>query len=514
VVSPKRVTRSLAVTLAILLAADAAAGAAPWVEVKTPSFTVVSDAGEKEARRIALHFEQMRALLKELWPWARFDPSRPITILAARDEDSFRQLLPAYWEQKGRARPDGLFTRRPDRNWVALRTDMTHAVAFGAWRNPFLPVVHEYVHLVLHLNFPALPVWLDEGLADLWGNTIIEDDRIQFGHFIPEHINTLHGGARLPVSKLLAVGRSAPEYNEQSRATIFYAESWALVHYLTFGERTDRGQQPAAERPLNRLVARLKEGEAPAEAEREVLGDPAALDRELDTYLKGLRLQYERRPMTVRVDTSAWTSRPLPVAESFGLRAAFHAAMGRATEARAMAAEALKLDAGCALAQETLAVTAFRQHQWAEALRALGSAVELPGASDYVHYLYGRLRWDEAQDQATLEAVERSFARAVEINASYAEAYDALARVMAARGASPEKTFPLAARAAQLEPMVVEYKITALLLAASGGDVEGARRQAQALLERSPADDRPKLTALIRRLETKAPDAAIPRPQP
>jgi hypothetical protein len=100
------------------------------------------------------------------------------------------------------------------------------------------------------------------------------------------------------------------------------------------------------------------------------------------------------------------------------------------------------------------------------------------------------------------------------MNASYAEAYDALARVMAARGARADQTFALAARAAQIEPMVVEYKITALRLAANGGDVEGARHQAQALLEHAPEDDRPKLNALLRELETKtqASDAATPKP--
>jgi len=406
------------VALAVLGPAAAAAGPAPWVEVKTPTFTVVSDAGEKEARRVALQFEQMQALLRELWPWARFDSSRPIT-----------------WEQKGRAHPVGIFAERPDRNWVALRTDAALREADAEWENPHLVVFHEYVHLVLHLNFSQ----------------------------------------------------------------------------LTFGERASGGELPAEQRPLNRLVGRLKEGKAPAEAEREALGDPTALDRELRHYVMERGFHYQRRSMTLRVETGTWTSRPLPEAESLGLRAAFHAAMGRPTEARAMADEALKLDPGCAVAYEAQAMAAYRQHERAEALRILGHAVELPAASDHVHYLYGHLLWDETQEKAGLGPVERSFERAVQMNASYAEAYNALARVMAARGAPADKTFPLAARASQLAPTVVDYKITALRLAASGGDVEGARLQAQALLERAPSDDRPKLTALLRQLEAKAPvDPAAP----
>jgi len=42
----------------------------PWVEVTSPHFTVISDAGDKHAVRAAWQFEQVRAVLQRLWPWA------------------------------------------------------------------------------------------------------------------------------------------------------------------------------------------------------------------------------------------------------------------------------------------------------------------------------------------------------------------------------------------------------------------------------------------------------------
>jgi hypothetical protein len=45
-----------------------ALGADAWVEVKSPHFTIVSDASEKDAREVAGQFEQVRALVQRAWP--------------------------------------------------------------------------------------------------------------------------------------------------------------------------------------------------------------------------------------------------------------------------------------------------------------------------------------------------------------------------------------------------------------------------------------------------------------
>jgi tetratricopeptide (TPR) repeat protein len=479
----------------------AASGPATWVELKSPAFSVVSDGGEKDARYVAQQFEQVRALLKEVWPWARLDPSRPITILAARDEDSLKQLLPGFWEQKGRAHPAGIFVKAPDRSWVAVRTDVARfREADAEWNNPFLVVFHEYVHLVLHLNFAELPVWLDEGLADFWGNSIIEEKHVYIGYHIPYHLATLRERGVLPLSRLFVVDHGSPEYSENNRATTFYAESWALVHYLAFGVQVPPGQRSQ----LNQLVGLLKAGTAPREAQQQVFGDPAALTRAFEYYVGQQSFRYRRRDLALQTSDDSWTSRTLARGEALAVRAQLHAALGRATEARALAGEALALDPGTAAAHEALAVVAVREKKPDEALSSLARAVELPGASDYGQFLYGRLQWQKAQDEASLERAERAFSRAVEMNTSYADAYDALASVMAERGAPLPKCLPLAIRAAQLEPGVIEHSITAIRLAARGGAIDEARQKAELLLGRASAEDRPKLEALLEELKAPA----------
>jgi hypothetical protein len=46
-----------------LLVSRAAAGEKPWIEVDRPHFRVLSDGSDRDARRVARKFEQMRAVL-------------------------------------------------------------------------------------------------------------------------------------------------------------------------------------------------------------------------------------------------------------------------------------------------------------------------------------------------------------------------------------------------------------------------------------------------------------------
>ena len=83
-----------------------------WVEVRSPNFIVVSNAGEKQARKTAIRFEQIRAVFRRSIAVASSHPSPLITILAVKDEDSMRSLLPEYWA-KGHSHP-------PESSWRTL----------------------------------------------------------------------------------------------------------------------------------------------------------------------------------------------------------------------------------------------------------------------------------------------------------------------------------------------------------------------------------------------------------
>src|SRR5580693_10636462 len=129
--------------LVILLAAPlsgprAGAKHETWFEARSPNFIVVSNAGEKQARKTAIRFEQIRAVFRQSMTVASTHPSPLITILAVKDEDSMRALLPEYWA-KGHAHPAGIFVENLDQYFALIQLD-----APGS--NPYNTIYHEYYH--------------------------------------------------------------------------------------------------------------------------------------------------------------------------------------------------------------------------------------------------------------------------------------------------------------------------------------------------------------------------------
>ena len=51
-----------------------------WVEVRSPNFTVISNAGEKQARKVADEFEQIREVFQNAFPRLRVDLGKPVII--------------------------------------------------------------------------------------------------------------------------------------------------------------------------------------------------------------------------------------------------------------------------------------------------------------------------------------------------------------------------------------------------------------------------------------------------
>jgi hypothetical protein len=234
--------RALTVSSVVAVALSSPARADDWVEIKTDGFTVYGDDGEKAARKVAARLEALRGFLQSEWAWARFAPDLPVVVVALEEEKRFQLLLPASFA-RSRTRLGGLTLFEGHRTLVLLHGEVPEDPAED---NPHHAVYHEYVHTVLGRTL-RLPTWLSEGLAEYWGSTKIKEREIEFGRPIASHIFTLRTKAWFPLETLFRVEPSSGVYNEGDRSSVFYAESWALVHYLALGSPERRGQ-------LNRLA--------------------------------------------------------------------------------------------------------------------------------------------------------------------------------------------------------------------------------------------------------------------
>jgi len=99
-----------------------------WVEVRSSHFTVISNAGEKQARKVADEFEQIREVFQNAFPRLRVDLGKPVIIFAVKNEDSQKSLLPAFWEVAGRTHPAGVYQPGEEKHFVVVRTAMEGSI--------------------------------------------------------------------------------------------------------------------------------------------------------------------------------------------------------------------------------------------------------------------------------------------------------------------------------------------------------------------------------------------------
>ncbi len=194
-------TRSIPVLgFAILALAPEASAAERWVEVRSPNFVVVSNASEGTARHCAWQFEQMRAALAKLWPWARFGRANDVLIAAAKNEASLKKLVPESWEKEDGIRPVSVWVDGRDRHYLMLRSDET--VRDDISVNPYFNAFRAYVHVVLDASLERpLPLWLGEALSEYYWNLAVRDKDLVVGRVIPWHVEEIKRGERLRLNQ-------------------------------------------------------------------------------------------------------------------------------------------------------------------------------------------------------------------------------------------------------------------------------------------------------------------------
>ena len=417
-----------------------------WLEVTSPHFRVVSNGNEKEARKVADQFERIRSAFKKALPDLRVDPNAPIIVLAAKDEKSFANLEPSSWQQKGQLQRTGLFLRGPEKNYVLLRMN-------AEGENPYQVVYHEYTHLLVNEGVQVLPLWLDEGLAEFYGNTEIESKDVLLGRPSADHILLLRENKLLPLSTLFAVDHSSPYYNEEHKGSIFYAESWALTHYLLLSAPQE------GKNPLLDFFKLLGQNVGAESAATQSFGDLNQLQDNLDKYIHESSYKYVVLKGSTEVDEANFKVRELSPSESEAVRGDFLAYNDRYTDARTFLQDALQEDPKNAQAAESLGFLEFRQDHPAEAKKWFTQAVNLNSQSYLAHYYFAVMSMQESAAGPDSAQIESSLRAAIKINPNFAPAYDALESFYAIHGQRLDEARMLGLRAISLEPGNVRYRL-------------------------------------------------------
>jgi len=229
----------IGVLVALCLAGPAfAKDEAKWIEVHTAHFSVLTDAGEKHGREVALRMEQMRAVFGQLISKQKLNMSVPITVIALKNDNQYGNIAPDKLTFS-----KGFYVPGYDRVYIVV-----NLFEIEPWR----AVAHALGHYFLNYNYPPVQGWFDEGLAEYFGAVQV-DKEVNIGgdpELAPEWhediFDTMRRDPNVPQSltqlasspvwismtDLFTMKHDSSGKNEGSHNTMYYAQAWLVMHYL------------------------------------------------------------------------------------------------------------------------------------------------------------------------------------------------------------------------------------------------------------------------------------------
>ena len=155
--SPKSVHLSIALTIATAIMSVASTPAVAkdkWINLRTKNFNIVSNADEGPTRQLASNLEQFRYVFSQLFNIKGIAPV-PVTVIVFKSDGAFKPFKPLY-----NGKPSNIA---------------------GYFQRPMALIYHEYTHLLTSYTARPWPVWLLEGLAELYSTFELDKNKVTLG---------------------------------------------------------------------------------------------------------------------------------------------------------------------------------------------------------------------------------------------------------------------------------------------------------------------------------------------
>lgn len=424
-----------------------------WHSVRTNHLFVIGSADADSLRRVAVWLEFFHAAFARIISRNVIDSSVPTTVIVFRDDASFMPFKPDY---QGRPTSiSGFFLPGDDVNYIALSLDPRG--------DPYATAFHEYVHLHVKDNIPGAPLWLNEGLAELYESLQFSGNDVLIGTPKPGFLFLLRQFEMLPLKTLFSVGTDSPHYNERDKQGIFYGESWALVHYLMLGDRARQDQ-------FKQFLSRVARGDDVIKAIEGTYGTTIdVIEQEFESYVRRGNLTAQRitsiaDPQTYASYTATQRS-ALTDSEATYYLADLTLRMGRDNVAERGFKQAIASDPNFLPAYAALGTLYVHQRRYDEAKKYLQKATTSPQSYE-VHYLYAYVLSREgiaangevsqySRENAAL--IREQLLQSIKLAPNYAPAYYLFAVVNFVSGERLDEALGFAEKAYQLSPSNKNY---------------------------------------------------------
>jgi tetratricopeptide (TPR) repeat protein len=450
----QRFTLSLALSISIAVLfispLHSVAAAEVWLQVQSKNFTLIGNASEKEIRKVGLRLEQFREAVSRFFNQPASRKALPITVIVFRDDRTYNLFKPLY--QGKPSVVSGYFQSSADSAIITLKADWQRS-------NPYSVIFHEYVHLLTSGGVWRLPTWLSEGIAEYYSTFEVNagDQAVVSGKAIDGHIRLLRERQLLPLRTLFAVDQASQFYNEEDKKSLFYAQSWALVHFLLLGDSGKRQHQ------FFQFVNSLGLGKPVDDSFREAFKtDYAAIEQGLNDYI--LRNIYPSQIVSLEqrleYDTTMRTSQ-LSDAEVQSYLGDLLWHIHRVEEAEVLLQRAIALEPNLAIAHTSLGLLRVRQGRFSEAKKHFQRAIAAGSQNYLAHYYHAySLQWEQVDEtryvshfgEGSVKEMRASLEKARELAPDFADTYKQLAFINLVLNENLDEAVILLKRAISLAP--------------------------------------------------------------
>jgi DNA-binding Lrp family transcriptional regulator len=404
-----------------------------WVKVTSKNFQLVGNAHEKDIRKVAVKLEQFRLVFTKVYDKMRVDSLIPTTVIVFKDENSFKDFKPV---ENGKRKDwvSGFFQPGQDVNYIAISLE-------GSEDNSYRIIFHEYSHLLIGntLGNSKIPTWLNEGLADYYENIDLKSDqKVRFGGLNLNHLKLLKENKLIPFEEFLKVNYSLLDKQDKLQISLFYAQSWAWIHFLIHDNSGIRKRQ------LTDFLDLLREGKKTEEAfVKAFQSDYQQLEREFKNYISNKSFQTTEFTLSNKLEFNfEMTVSKISdaVGKSFQGDLLLH--MNRLEEAEIVLEEALSIDPKIILANISLGLVKTKKRDFKQAKKYLEYAVFADPENYSAQYHYAYMLSREGMDEngsvsnynaETAEKMRRSLRKAISLNPNFAESYSLFAFICIAQ---------------------------------------------------------------------------------
>jgi Flp pilus assembly protein TadD len=456
-----------------------------WERIGTPDLELYTDAGTTAARQALNHLQQVREFFLKASPLPLLDQF-PVRVILFKTEEQFAPYKTAESQR-------AFFANSPKRDYIVM-ADSPGEYQFA---------IHEYMHLIVRHSGLRLPLWLNEGWAEVYSTLKPVADGVAVGDLVDVRMKELETGQWLDINTLTTTDMQSDLYKGKGPIGMFYAESWALAHMLFLApDYTDN---------FPKFLMAIHRGKDFAESCEAAYGKTPA------EVFGDLRKYFDRRKMYGKVFAAQLGKKSaLPEVskvDQFDLRlllADLLAATGHRLEAKETYAELSQAEPGRYEVPESLGYLAIIERDLSGARREFERAFASGDPDPRMCLQLAVLQEGSGQPMATIMP---SLGRALQSKPDYADAILQMGLVRVAAGEFQSGVATLI-KVGQIRPEQASQVYSALAYGYLRlGDLARARKDAQTARQYAGnADQAKQLDAMLALIEARAASPLGPKP--